>query len=77
MFRLFKITLKPVCRKCIYEKLSDEEMDCCPVCEIDLGCLPVEKLRYCNYIPKTNSFFLTYRFTYWSTILVVNPLCFW
>ncbi|KAK7852875.1 e3 ubiquitin protein ligase drip2 [Quercus suber] len=31
--------------KCIYEKLSDEEMDCCPVCNIDLGCLPVEKLR--------------------------------
>ncbi|KAJ1375332.1 hypothetical protein SESBI_51137, partial [Sesbania bispinosa] len=38
----------PVCRKCIYEKLSDEEMDCCPVCNIDLGCLPVEKLRYEN-----------------------------
>jgi E3 ubiquitin-protein ligase DRIP len=37
--------LKPVCRKCIYEKLSDEEVDCCPVCNIDLGCLPVEKLR--------------------------------
>ncbi|XP_027365543.1 E3 ubiquitin protein ligase DRIP2-like isoform X2 [Abrus precatorius] len=33
------------CRKCIYEKLSDEEMDSCPVCNIDLGCLPVEKLR--------------------------------
>ncbi|GAU11635.1 hypothetical protein TSUD_346270 [Trifolium subterraneum] len=31
--------------KCIYEKLSDEEVDCCPVCEIDLGILPVEKLR--------------------------------
>ncbi|KAM7252033.1 hypothetical protein ACFE04_023916 [Oxalis oulophora] len=31
--------------KCIYEKLSDEEVDSCPVCEIDLGCLPVEKLR--------------------------------
>ncbi|KAJ6413796.1 hypothetical protein OIU84_006573 [Salix udensis] len=36
---------KPVCRKCIYEKLSDEEVDCCPVCNIDLGCLPVDKLR--------------------------------
>lgn len=35
-----------VCRKCIYEKLSDEEVDCCPVCNIDLGCLPVEKLRF-------------------------------
>nr|POE81432.1 cdpk-related kinase 7 [Quercus suber] len=36
---------KPVCKKCIYEKILDEEMDCCPVCNIDLGCLPVEKLR--------------------------------
>ncbi|XP_031379564.1 uncharacterized protein LOC116194808 isoform X3 [Punica granatum] len=30
--------------KCIYKKLSDEEVDCCPVCNIDLGCLSVEKL---------------------------------
>uniref|UniRef100_A0A7N2LU29 Uncharacterized protein n=1 Tax=Quercus lobata TaxID=97700 RepID=A0A7N2LU29_QUELO len=29
-------------------KNKDEEMDCCPVCNIDLGCLPVEKLRLCN-----------------------------
>ncbi|XP_020550584.1 E3 ubiquitin protein ligase DRIP2 isoform X3 [Sesamum indicum] len=34
-----------VCRKCIYKKLSDEEMDCCPICNIDLGCVPLEKLR--------------------------------
>ncbi|XP_050380620.1 E3 ubiquitin protein ligase DRIP2-like [Argentina anserina] len=39
------LCLHTFCRKCIYEKLSDEEGDCCPVCEIDLGCLPVEKLR--------------------------------
>lgn len=39
------LCLHTFCRKCIYEKLSDEEMDCCPVCNIDLGCLPVEKLR--------------------------------
>lgn len=37
--------LHTFCRKCIYEKLSDEEADCCPVCNIDLGCLPVDKLR--------------------------------
>ncbi|KAJ9185833.1 hypothetical protein P3X46_005420 [Hevea brasiliensis] len=37
--------LHTFCRKCIYEKLSDEEVDCCPVCNIDLGRLPVEKLR--------------------------------
>ncbi|KAG6426916.1 hypothetical protein SASPL_111155 [Salvia splendens] len=34
-----------VCRKCIYKKLSDEEMECCPICNIDLGCVPLEKLR--------------------------------
>ncbi|XP_042517976.1 E3 ubiquitin protein ligase DRIP2-like [Macadamia integrifolia] len=37
--------LHTFCRKCIYEKLTDEEADCCPICNIDLGCVPVEKLR--------------------------------
>ncbi|XP_061971805.1 E3 ubiquitin protein ligase DRIP2-like isoform X2 [Populus nigra] len=37
--------LHTFCRKCIYEKLSDEEVDCCPVCNMNLGCLPVDKLR--------------------------------
>ncbi|KAG5539337.1 hypothetical protein RHGRI_019785 [Rhododendron griersonianum] len=36
---------KPVCRKCIYEKFSDDDVDSCPVCDINLGCVPVEKLR--------------------------------
>ncbi|XP_055829293.1 E3 ubiquitin protein ligase DRIP2-like isoform X2 [Solanum dulcamara] len=31
--------------KCIYKKLSDEELECCPICNIDLGCVPLEKLR--------------------------------
>ena len=35
-----------VCRKCIYKKLNDEDLDHCPVCKIDLGCTPAEKLRY-------------------------------
>lgn len=39
------LCLHTFCRKCIYEKLSDDEMDCCPVCNIDLGCVPEEKLR--------------------------------
>ncbi|OAY44251.1 E3 ubiquitin protein ligase DRIP2 isoform X2 [Manihot esculenta] len=39
------LCLHTFCRKCIYEKFSDEEVDCCPVCHIDLGCLPAEKLR--------------------------------
>ncbi|KAL3849930.1 hypothetical protein ACJIZ3_011812 [Penstemon smallii] len=37
--------LHTFCRRCIYKKLSDEEMECCPICNIDLGCVPVEKLR--------------------------------
>ncbi|KAJ6847080.1 E3 ubiquitin protein ligase DRIP2-like isoform X1 [Iris pallida] len=37
--------LHTFCRKCIFEKLTDEEVDWCPICNIDLGCVPVEKLR--------------------------------
>ncbi|KAM7521667.1 hypothetical protein LguiA_011569 [Lonicera macranthoides] len=37
--------LHTFCRKCIHKKLSDEELECCPICETDLGCVPLEKLR--------------------------------
>lgn len=37
--------LHTFCRKCIYEKFIDEELECCPKCSINLGCVPVEKLR--------------------------------
>ncbi|XP_022145983.1 E3 ubiquitin protein ligase DRIP2 isoform X2 [Momordica charantia] len=37
--------LHTFCRKCIYDKISDEELESCPVCNIDLGCVPLEKLR--------------------------------
>ncbi|RAL47699.1 hypothetical protein DM860_012324 [Cuscuta australis] len=37
--------LHTFCRKCIYKKLQDEETECCPICNIELGCVPVEKLR--------------------------------
>uniref|UniRef100_A0ACD6A2B7 Uncharacterized protein n=1 Tax=Avena sativa TaxID=4498 RepID=A0ACD6A2B7_AVESA len=37
--------LHTFCRKCIHKKLNDEELDYCPVCRIDLGCAPLEKLR--------------------------------
>ena len=42
---LLSFELNPVCRKCIYDKISDEELECCPICNIDLGCVPLEKLR--------------------------------
>ncbi|KQJ85968.1 E3 ubiquitin protein ligase DRIP2 [Brachypodium distachyon] len=37
--------LHTFCRKCIYKKLAVEELNHCPVCKIDLGCAPAEKLR--------------------------------
>ncbi|PON95032.1 TNF receptor-associated factor [Trema orientale] len=37
--------LHTFCRKCIYDKISDEELECCPICNIHLGCVPLEKLR--------------------------------
>nr|KJB42217.1 hypothetical protein B456_007G142500 [Gossypium raimondii] len=37
--------LHTFCRKCIYVKIEDEELECCPICNIDLGCVPLEKLR--------------------------------
>ncbi|KAL8214994.1 hypothetical protein R6Q57_004443 [Mikania cordata] len=37
--------LHTFCRKCIRKKLTDEELECCPICKIDLGCVPLEKLR--------------------------------
>ncbi|KHN14700.1 E3 ubiquitin protein ligase DRIP2 [Glycine soja] len=53
------LCLHTFCRKCIYEKLSDEEMDCCPVCHIDLGCLPVEKLRKGDFpLPQISACYL-------------------
>ncbi|KAL0740769.1 hypothetical protein Bca4012_082282 [Brassica carinata] len=37
--------LHTFCRKCIYEKITEDEIECCPVCDIDLGGTPLEKLR--------------------------------
>ncbi|KAK7396408.1 hypothetical protein VNO78_17400 [Psophocarpus tetragonolobus] len=37
--------LHTFCRKCIYDKITDEEIEFCPICNIDLGCVPIEKLR--------------------------------
>lgn len=55
-------SLPTVCRKCIHKKLSDEEMECCPVCNIDLGCVPLEKLRLESVISYFQSVILIYVF---------------
>jgi E3 ubiquitin-protein ligase DRIP len=42
---LVTILLYTVCRECIMKKINVEEIDSCPVCHIDLGITPEEKLR--------------------------------
>ncbi|TVU45102.1 hypothetical protein EJB05_04575, partial [Eragrostis curvula] len=37
--------LHAFCRECIMKEINDEDADHCPVCNIDLGCDPEEKLR--------------------------------
>ncbi|PUZ36568.1 hypothetical protein GQ55_9G048600 [Panicum hallii var. hallii] len=37
--------LHTFCRKCISEEFINKEVCCCPICSIDLGCAPLEKLR--------------------------------
>ncbi|GMJ01175.1 DREB2A-interacting protein 2 [Hibiscus trionum] len=37
--------LHTFCRKCIYDKIEAEDLECCPICNIDLGSVPLEKLR--------------------------------
>ncbi|XP_047162764.1 E3 ubiquitin protein ligase DRIP2-like [Vigna umbellata] len=39
------LCLHTFCRKCIYDKITDEELENCPVCNIDLGIVPLEKMR--------------------------------
>ncbi|GJU09643.1 E3 ubiquitin protein ligase DRIP2, partial [Tanacetum coccineum] len=40
--------IQRVCRKCISKKFTDDELECCPICNADLGCVPEEKLRSDN-----------------------------
>ncbi|KAJ1294478.1 hypothetical protein BS78_01G149100 [Paspalum vaginatum] len=47
--------LHTFCRKCIYQKFNDEEVECCPVCQIDLGCTPTEKLRPDHHLQDVRS----------------------
>ncbi|TKY52697.1 E3 ubiquitin protein ligase DRIP2 [Spatholobus suberectus] len=39
------LCLHTFCRKCIYDKITVEELENCPVCNIDLGIIPLEKMR--------------------------------
>ncbi|CAI8602897.1 unnamed protein product [Vicia faba] len=33
------------CKECIHSKIEEEELECCPVCDIDLGPDPFTKMR--------------------------------
>ncbi|KAJ7562746.1 hypothetical protein O6H91_03G082900 [Diphasiastrum complanatum] len=37
--------LHTFCEECIRERLKDDETNSCPMCNVCLGCLPLEKLR--------------------------------
>ncbi|CAN6281704.1 unnamed protein product [Urochloa humidicola] len=37
--------LHPFCRQCIVEEFTDNNISCCPKCDIDWGCNPLKKLR--------------------------------
>ncbi|CAL4926298.1 unnamed protein product [Urochloa decumbens] len=53
--------LHTFCRKCIYQKFNDEEVECCPVCKIDLGCTPTEKLRPDHSLQDVRSKFFPFK----------------
>ncbi|XP_061994996.1 E3 ubiquitin protein ligase DRIP2-like [Rosa rugosa] len=40
--------LHTFCKKCIYDKIINEDLDRCPVCKTDLGVAPMDKLRADN-----------------------------
>ncbi|KAI5395038.1 hypothetical protein KIW84_061592, partial [Lathyrus oleraceus] len=33
------------CKDCLYSKIEEEDLECCPVCDIDLGTDPLTKMR--------------------------------
>lgn len=46
LYAWLNLVFTTVCRKCIDKKLIDEKLHHCPVCNADLGCSPLDKLRY-------------------------------
>lgn len=66
--------LHTFCRKCINKKLLDEEMECCPVCNIDLGCVPLEKLRLDHNLQDVRAKIFPYRRMKVKAPEVVSPV---
>ncbi|CAN0886407.1 E3 ubiquitin protein ligase DRIP2 [Linum grandiflorum] len=38
--------LHTFCRKCISRRISNDGLESCPICNIDLGCVALEKLSW-------------------------------
>ncbi|XP_073154235.1 E3 ubiquitin protein ligase DRIP2-like [Henckelia pumila] len=68
--------LHTFCRKCIFKKLLDEEMECCPVCDIDLGCAPLEKLRADHNLQDIRAKIFPYKRIQVKAPEVVTPITF-
>ncbi|XP_073300191.1 E3 ubiquitin protein ligase DRIP2-like isoform X2 [Primulina huaijiensis] len=68
--------LHTFCRKCIFKKLLDEEMECCPVCDIDLGCAPLDKLRPDHNLQDIRARLFPYKRTHVNSPEVVTPVTF-
>ncbi|KAM7272385.1 hypothetical protein ACFE04_027048 [Oxalis oulophora] len=45
-----ELDLKLSVGKCIYDKITEEEIEPCPICDIDLGCAPLDKLSLTNVV---------------------------
>ncbi|KAL6499534.1 hypothetical protein OROGR_027444 [Orobanche gracilis] len=65
--------LHTFCRKCIYKMLSDEEMECCPICNIDLGCVPLEKLRPDHNLQDVRAKIFPHKRTKWLNSASFQP----
>lgn len=48
---IYLLNYQTVCRKCIFDKITEDELDYCPVCNTNLGCAPLEKLRSASHSP--------------------------
>ncbi|KAK3190205.1 hypothetical protein Dsin_029766 [Dipteronia sinensis] len=47
--------LHTFCRKCIYDKIMENDLHSCPICNSDLGVAPLEKLRVDNNLQDLRS----------------------
>ncbi|KZV54369.1 hypothetical protein F511_03624 [Dorcoceras hygrometricum] len=66
--------LHTFCRKCIFKRLLDEEMECCPVCDIELGCAPLDKLRPDHNLQDIRARLFPYKRTHTKAPEVVTPV---